>query len=150
MYEAKCICGECVVTAKGFPKWAANCHCSQCRRHVSTNYASLCGYNVEDIKLAKGETFSYSTGREERHMCKKCGTKVFVDLHHLKQRAIYLDNFTKPNHGPDGKLHHAFKPTIHIFYTSGIVNVIDGLPKFTQLPGAFGGNDQKVDEHYHK
>jgi len=150
MYEAKCVCGDCVVSAKGFPGWAANCHCSQCRRHMSAAFASLAGYAVDNVKLVKGETFSYKTGREERVMCKKCGTKVYADLHHLNQRAIYLDNFTNPNHGPDGKMHPKFKPTIHIFYTSGLINVIDGLPKFVDLPAAFGGSDKKIDEHYHK
>jgi len=150
MFEATCMCGECVVSAKGVPKWAANCHCSQCRKTLSANYAALCGYDIADVNLTKGTTFAYKTGREERVMCKTCGTKVFADLHHLKQRAIYVDNFTKPNHGSAGKLHPSFKPTIHIFYTSGIVNVIDGLPKFVGLPAAFGGKDDKVDEHYHK
>jgi len=67
-------------------------------------------------------------------------------LHHLKQRAIYVTNFTNPNHGPDGKIHDRFKPTIHIFYTSGTTTVLDGLPKFVDLPKAFGGTDDQVDE----
>jgi hypothetical protein len=51
------------------------------------------------------------------------------------------------NHGADGKIDNpAFKPTIHIFYTSGITTVTDGLPKFVQLPAAFGGNDVKCNE----
>lgn len=72
---------------------------------------------------------------------------MYADLHHLKQRAIYNSMFTTPNHGPDGKIADGpFKPALHIFYTSGITKVTDGLPKYEALPAAFGGNDKQVNE----
>ena len=71
-------------------------------------------------------------------------------MHHLNHKAIYNDMFTTPNHGPDGKIGKEFAPAMHIFYTSGNTNVVDGLPKFVDLPAAFGGSDKQVAEIYHK
>jgi hypothetical protein len=91
---------------------------------------------------------AYATGKETRYSCNTCGSKVWADLAHLNQRAIYLTMFTDPNHGPDGVISDKYKPTAHIFYTSGIKSVYDGLPKYTDLPAAFGGSDKTVPESY--
>jgi len=119
---------------------------------MASDYATICGYNPGDFKVIRGESnlVSYATGKEERFSCRMCSATFFCHLHHLKQWGVYLNMFTSPNHGPDGKLDPRFKPTGHIFYTSGLVNVHDGLPKFNDLPAAFGGSDKKVDEQYHK
>jgi len=112
----------------------------------------LAGFANNTIKVVSGSDnlTSYTTGREERFTCKVCGSKVYANLHHLNSQAIYLDMFTSPNHGPDGKIEASMKPTCHIFYTSGTVNVFDGLPKYVNLPGVFGGTDAKVEENLHK
>ncbi len=36
------------------------------------------------------------------------------------------------------------------FCSSGNTNVRDGLPKYVDLPAAFGGSDKQVDEVYHQ
>ena len=92
---------------------------------------------------------AYATGQEVRHSCNTCGSKVYAELKHLKQSAVYNTMFTTPNHGPDGRVSKAWAPTAHIFYTSGIVDVHDGLPKYVKLPKAFGGDDATVPEAYH-
>jgi hypothetical protein len=149
---AKCLCGACEVATKGAPKWVANCHSSQCRRALSSSYASLDGYATENVTITKGQDNlqAYTTGKEERFSCKTCSSKLFAHLHHLDHKAVYNDAFTTPNHGPDGAIHPDYKPSIHIFYTSGNTNIVDGLPKYADLPAAFGGSDEQVDEQYHK
>lgn len=150
--KASCYCGACEVETVGEPKWVANCHCSQCRRALSVTYATLAGFGPPDVKVTKGEDnlSSYTTGKEERFSCKTCGSKVYAHLHHLNHKAIYNDNFTTPNHGPNGKIGPVFTPGLHIYYTSGNTNVVDGIPKFADLPAAFGGSGEQVDEVYHK
>jgi len=148
---AACLCGACQVETVGAPKWVANCHCSQCRRALSASYATLAGFDPESVKVTKGESdlVSHTTGKEERFSCKTCNSKVYAHLHHLNHKAIYNDMFTTPNHGPDGKIGKEFAPTMHIFYTSGNTNVVDGLPKYVDLPAAFGGSDKTVGENHH-
>eukprot|EP00299_Pterocystis_sp_00344_P014067 c695_g1_i1.p1 GENE.c695_g1_i1~~c695_g1_i1.p1 ORF type:complete len:159 (+),score=22.48 c695_g1_i1:24-500(+) len=152
VYTAACLCKAVQIEVAGPPKFSVNCHCSQCRRALSASYANLVGFPFDAIKVTQGEDklVSYSTGREERLSCAICSAKVFARLHHLNHSAVYQEMFTNPNHGPDGKIGEAFKPTAHIFYTSGTVNVTDGLPKFINLPTAFGGSGEQVEEVYHK
>jgi hypothetical protein len=40
----------------------------------------------------------------------------------------------------------AFKPGLHINYAETVLPMKDGLPKFKDFPGAFGGSDQHVPE----
>ena len=125
------------------------CHCSQCRRALGADYATLVGAAPEAVTLVQGEIKSFATGKEDRHTCAACHATVFADLHHLKQRAIYNTMFTTPNHGPGGAITGAaFKPTAHIFYNSGITHVTDGLPKFVNLPTAFGGSGEELNDDY--
>lgn len=102
------------------------------------------------VVVAKGADHmtAYTTGKETRYTCNTCGSKVYADLSHLKQKAVYLTMLTSPNHGPNGVLHASYKPASHIFYTSGLRSIYDGLPKYEDLPAAFGGSDKTVNEDY--
>jgi hypothetical protein len=39
-----------------------------------------------------------------------------------------------------------FKPGLHINYSETVLPMKDGLPKFADFPGAFGGSDLQVPE----
>jgi len=151
IFEASCLCKACKVQAQGAPKWTVCCHCSQCRRAAASDYLTLCGFDEGSVKVVEGEDnlVPYKTGNDERFSCKTCGVKVFTVLHHLKHRCIMSQAFTTPNHGPDGIVDERFKPSMHIFYTSGLRSIYDGLPKWETLPAAFGGADKAVAENYH-
>ena len=148
---ASCLCGACEIETVGEPKLVANCHCSQCRRALSAAYATLAFFDPESVKTTKGESHfvSYMTGEHERFSCILCSSKVYAHLQYVGQKAIYNNMFTAPNHGPGGKIGRAFTPTMHFFYTSGNTNIVDGLPKYTDLPAELGGTDWQVDEVYH-
>lgn len=117
---------------------------------MSANYATICGYNAGELQITKGadNVFVYATGKEARHSCKTCGSKVIIDLPHLKSQGAYLTQYLKPNHGADGKVAEGFEPAMHIFYTSGIQQINDNLPKFVDLPTAFGGSGKEVNADY--
>ena len=70
-YVAECLCKACAVELTGEPGWACYCHCSQCRRALSADYATLVGADPDKIKVTRGEFRSYSTGKEERYRCAK-------------------------------------------------------------------------------
>ena len=116
VYTAECLCKACAVTLRGNPGWAVYCHCSQCRRALGADYATLVGGAVDAITPVRGEFKSFSTGKEERYSCPTCFSTVWADLHHLNARAIYNTAFVQPNHGPDGAITlAAFTPSMHIF-----------------------------------
>ena len=53
-FRAECHCGALQVSIKGTPDWAANCHCSLCRRLHSSPFVALAGYRDECVVVVKG------------------------------------------------------------------------------------------------
>jgi len=148
-YTGGCHCGDVKFKAEGKPNAVVNCHCSVCRRIHSATYAPLVVYDTEKLTVTKGadKLAKYVTGKEDRYFCKRCASKIYSQLNHLKCRAAFLQNFD--GHGPDGKIRSEFKPQFHIFYGSGTIDVHDGLPKYDTLPAALGGSDKQLSEDYH-
>jgi hypothetical protein len=87
--------------------------------------------------------------KEDRYFCKTCGSKVYSRLNHIGCSAVFLQSFTTPNHGADGKLDPRFQMGCHIFYGSGTVSVHDKLEKFETLPTAFGGDGKTLPNDAH-
>lgn len=52
---AQCLCGACEVHLPGAPGWVVYCHCSQCRRALSADYATLCGVRDEKDNEDSGD-----------------------------------------------------------------------------------------------
>lgn len=64
-----------------------------------------------------------------RHICQACGTKVFnqpVD----SVRTVFPSLCT-PNDW--------FKPEMHIYWSTRVVDVVDDTPKYLDFPERFGG-----------
>eukprot|EP00301_Raphidiophrys_heterophryoidea_P022267 c6468_g1_i1.p1 GENE.c6468_g1_i1~~c6468_g1_i1.p1 ORF type:complete len:171 (-),score=40.29 c6468_g1_i1:448-927(-) len=152
VYTASCLCQACEIKIQGPVRFSVNCHCNFCRRALSASFATLVGFAAGAIEKTKGEEnfVSFTTGQDERVSCKICSSKIYVNLHHLNLVAVYQEMFTNPNHGVDGKIDPKFKPSFHVFYPNGTINVLDGLPKFVNFPSAFGGTGETVDEKYHQ
>eukprot|EP01065_Artemidia_motanka_P034615 TRINITY_DN4220_c0_g1_i2.p2 TRINITY_DN4220_c0_g1~~TRINITY_DN4220_c0_g1_i2.p2 ORF type:complete len:180 (+),score=54.01 TRINITY_DN4220_c0_g1_i2:59-541(+) len=153
-FKGQCHCGDCHFEVVGLPEWAAICHCSICRRTHSAPYAELCAYKNENLRITKGESnlTMYNVrgkSKEDRYFCQTCGGKVYSHLNHLGCKAVFLQNFTTPNHGADGRIDSRFAPGCHIFYGSGTVCFFDKLEKFETLPKAFGGDGKALANNHH-
>jgi len=148
---ASCLCGACEITTKGQPKWCIACHCSECRRALSAAYAEMVIFPAENLEVTKGagNLVSYSTGTTERFSCKICSSKLYA--RRRGQMAIFTNMFTTPNHGLNGKISERFRPCTHSYYASGVVNVLDGRPKFRTRPKCQeGGCGELMDENFHR
>ena len=151
-FKGSCHCGSVEFEVTGVPVWTAICHCSICRRTHSAPYAELCAYKQVDITKGKNNLAMYNVNgksKEDRYFCKSCGAKVYSKLNHLDCYAVFLQNFTKPNHGADGKIDPRFKMGCHIFYGSGTISFYDKLEKYETLPTAFGGDGKTLPNDYH-
>ena len=72
-----------------------------------------------------------------RSFCSTCGTHLFCDIPPMKVWTT----------GPglwDDKL--SFKPVMHAHYEKHLIGMKDGLPKFKDLPTAFGGSGEMITE----
>ena len=145
-HMVQCSCSNVKLEIYGSPDWTANCHCSVCRILHGTSYVSMCGYSSYNFnypnstkKEFEQKTIMYNCNgksMEDRYACKSCGSWVMTNMKHLKCHAFFLPNISQT----DGR----FKPSCHIFYSSGITNVWDDLPKFYSFPPSLGGCDRAM------
>lgn len=75
--QGHCLCGSLEFTVKGKPKWCANCHCSDCRRHTGSAVATFVGFEKKHFSVTSGEFGSIeSSPGVHRYFCPYCGTPM--------------------------------------------------------------------------
>lgn len=72
----------------------------------------------------------------DRKYCNKCGGHLMTN--HPTLGVVDVFSATLPA--------LAFKPGLHINHAETVLPMKDGLPKFKDFPGAFGGSDEHVSE----
>jgi len=91
------------------------------------------------VRITKGEehvgTFN-KTERSARKFCKICGGHVMSDHPGFGLVDIYATIVPELKH----------EPTLHVFYEYKTISMKDGLPKFKDLPGDFGGSGDTLPE----
>ena len=119
----------------------------------------MCGYCDDAFDINDQTTFDERTtmynckgkSMEDRYACKSCGSWVMSELKHLKCRVVFWSNVKTVDNKSNNHDHHPnsrFKPSCHIFYSSGIHNVHDDLPKFVGFPLLLGGTDRVMLPNY--
>ncbi|WP_254017920.1 GFA family protein [Mesorhizobium escarrei] len=79
MLAGKCLCGAVkYAVADGFI-YAANCHCSNCRRTTGSAFKPFAGIERERLSLTQGEDNLLIFGDETGHdvHCKTCGSLLY-------------------------------------------------------------------------
>lgn len=142
--EGSCYCGAVSVKATGQPVVSAICHCVDCRKWGG-GMGQLVNLYKEDDVTVEGELVAHANpwkegkmggeGFSNRKSCAKCFGKVSNDHAPMGKRDIC-----------GGILRSTIKPQMHINYASRLMRVCDGLPKFKDMPAAFGGSDETIPE----
>ena len=138
-YIGTCFCGAVKLEAAGEPEGMGYCHCVSCR--------SWSGGPVNAFTLWKPETVRITDGRQHvavynktpgsgRTYCSKCGGHLMTE--HPALGVIDVFSATLPT--------LAFTPGLHINYAETVLPMRDGLPKFKDFPGSFGGSNELVPE----
>ena len=92
-----------------------------------------------DAVTIEGETYTHKTKPDTislRKTCIKCKSPVVND-HAAAMQLIDV---------PGGVLNVPVAPTMHLNYAEKILAFKDGLPKFKDLPAAFHGSDEKLED----
>jgi len=92
--------------------------------------------NVRVTKGADDIATFQKTPLSERKYCRKCGGHLMTN--HPTLGVVDVFSATLPALD--------FKPGLHINYAETVLPMKDGLPKFKDFPGAFGGSDEQVPE----
>lgn len=121
----KCYCGAVAYEVEDAFVYAANCHCSNCRRTTGSAFKPFAGIERQKFAVVKGEDGLLIFGDAENHNghCKDCGSLLYS----LVREAAWV-------HVAMGTLVDAptIRPTHHIFVGSKApwYEITDGLPQY--------------------
>lgn len=138
-HKGECFCGTVRMEVKGEPEGMGYCHCRSCRSWSGGPVNGFTLWKPENVRVTEGQehvaTFNKTPG-STRTYCKKCGGHLMTD--HPGLGVVDVFSATLPTLN--------FQPGLHINYAETVLPMKDGLPKFKDFPGAFGGSDEQVPE----
>lgn len=134
-YQASCHCGAVRYEVDADPVDAKFCHCRTCQRLHGAPMQWAAIFHKHDVRFTRGEQhlryYNSDLARAERILpckvsCSLCGTPIADD-----GRTMWLAFPTLFDFGTPPRTPAAFRPTCHIFYGARVVDVDDGLPKWS-------------------
>lgn len=138
-HGGSCFCGAVKIEVAGEPEGMGYCHCKSCRSWSGGPINTFTLWKPENVRVTAGEdhvaTFN-KTPASDRKYCSLCGGHLMTGHPGLGLIDVFAP--TVPT--------IAFKPGVHINYAETVLPMKDGLPKFKDFPGAFGGSDQLMPE----
>ena len=136
---ARCACGGVEIRIEGEPAAMAYCHCDSCRSWLGAPIHAASLWPTPNVTVTKGEEklgVYTRTEASHRQFCTDCGAAVLI-------RHPAIDLTDVPAGGVAGL---AYAPTMHVHYGEKVMSVRDGLPKFADMPAAFGGSGKELPE----
>lgn len=123
----KCLCGAVHYAVADEFVYAANCHCSNCRRATGSAFKPFAGIERDKLSVTKGADNLMIFGDENGHdaHCKVCGSLLYSvvrdgDFVHVAMGTLVDDP--------------SIRPTKHIFVGSKArwFTITDGLPQYQE------------------
>lgn len=138
-HKGGCFCGAVKIELSAEPEGMGYCHCSSCRSWSGGPVNAFTLWKPENVRITAGAehvaTFN-KTPASDRKYCALCGGHLMTGHPGLGLVDVFAS--TAPT--------VAFKPGVHINYAETVLPMRDGLPKFRDFPGAFGGSDERLPE----
>jgi hypothetical protein len=125
MLAGKCLCGAVQYAVADEFVYAANCHCSNCRRTTGSAFKPFAGIERERLALTQGDDKVLIFGDESGHdaHCGLCGSLLYSVVRegafvHVTMGTLVDDP--------------TIRPTAHIFVGSkaGWYSIADNLPQY--------------------
>ena len=138
-HAGECFCGAVKIEVTGEPEGMGYCHCQSCRSWSGGPVNGFTLWKPENVSVTAGAdsvaTFNKTEGSSRKY-CNECGGHLMTD--HPGLGVVDVFSATLPDLD--------FQPGLHINYSETVLPMKDGLPKFSDFPGAFGGSDQQIPE----
>jgi hypothetical protein len=134
-YHAACHCGAVRYEVRSDPVDAKFCHCRDCQTLHGAPMQWAVIFHKHDVRFTAGVNrlrWYHSARRRFEHTlpgkvsCRSCGTPIADE-----GRNMWLAFPTLFDFGARHAVPQAFKPTWHIFYSRRVMDVNDGLPKWS-------------------
>ena len=138
-YRAHCHCGAVCYEVRADPVDAKVCHCRNCQRLHGAPMQWAAIFHKRDVRLVSGigdlRFYNSDLDRAERILpckvsCARCRTLIADE-----GRRMWLAFPTLFDFGTPAEVPSAFRPTCHIFYAMRVMDVDDGLPKWSGHEG---------------
>ncbi len=138
-YRARCRCGAVRYEVRADPVDAKICHCSDCQTLHGAPMQWAAIFHKPDVRFTAGvehlRFYNSALDRAERLLpckvaCALCGTPIADE-----GRNMWLAFPTLFDFGTRPRVPDAFKPSCHIFYGMRVMDVDDGLPKWSGHKG---------------
>lgn len=135
MTEGACLCGTVRYEVDGPFKMMVHCHCSMCRMHHGTAFATFVGAPLDGFRWKSGEanvTEYASSGHATRPFCNTCGSATPVLSQQMGLAICPAGNLE----GDPG-----LRPALHMFvdFKAPWYSISDGLPQHGEWPPQFPG-----------
>lgn len=138
LYRGACYCGAVEVEARGAPRTSAYCHCRSCRDWLGAPINAWMIWRSDKVSITGDVTRSHKNPSSERVACAACGGAVANVKPQIGMTVLFATTLAEAS--------PPFAPTLHIYYDERVMDVADGLPKFSTMPKGFGGDDARVAE----
>ena len=138
-HQGACYCGAVTVTVKGPPMASGYCHCRSCRKWQAAPVNAWSIWPSDKVTITGGGTTTSQEGEASRRVsCATCGGGLANHKPNIGLTVVYA--MTLAGSGLD------YQPAMHIFYAERVMDLADGLPKFIDVPEAFGGSGEAAEE----
>jgi hypothetical protein len=121
----KCLCGAVHYVVADEFLYAANCHCSNCRRTTGSAFKPFAGIERDRLHISKGEDHLMIFGDENANdtHCKKCGSLLYSVVRYGAYVHVAMGTLVDDP---------AIRPTKHIFVGSKArwFTITDDLPQY--------------------
>jgi hypothetical protein len=134
-YKAACFCGAVQYEVSADPVDAKICHCQACQKLHGAPMQWAAIFHKRHVRFTAGLEdlvfYNNEQGTRERSLpckvsCGLCGTPIADEGRRMWLSFPSLFDFGFPAKVPD-----SFKPTCHIFYGTRVIDIHDGLPKWS-------------------
>jgi hypothetical protein len=138
-YQARCMCGSVELRVTGTPVFVGYCHCGDCRAWLGAPVHAATLWPRGNVEIVKGKdnlVVYKHTERSHRTSCKTCGGHILADHPGLELTDVLASTMAE----------FQWAPMMHIFYGEKMIAITDGLPKYANMPEAFGGDGKEIAE----
>ena len=139
VYRGSCFCGAVEFTVAGEPAVAGYCHCASCRSWAAAPVNAFSLWAPEALRVTKGGDRIGVFNKSElshRKFCTRCGGHLFTAHPPWNLVDVYVAAI------PD----FPFQPKAHVNYQDTVLRMMDGLPKFKDVPKEMGGSGEMLAE----
>jgi len=121
----QCLCGAVHYAVANAFLYAANCHCSNCRRATGSAFKPFAGIERHQLRVTQGEDELMTIGEEDagdKH-CRRCGSVLYSVVQQGAMVHVTLGTLLDTP---------SIRPTAHIFVGSKApwFDITDDLPQY--------------------